>query len=369
MSGSWCFLQRVLAAEQPPPPPPPPQQQQQAAPAVSTHRKGQTSTKGRVFSPPQTADQGTPPSCKKCPELAAVGNYGFCQAHRWPLGHSVCQHNSQCSGPAAERYTNVVAEIAAAAADETANAVAPAAASRGVVAAANVLYQGLLLPRTGPLLPEQEQHERAKPPEELQAQQASQMPAPVQPREDCKRLAWVCKRRKHCLRKPREDVCTNELSALLDATEMQQHETSLRELGCQSPADLADCDEQDLLDVEIPKAEVKRLFREPAGVPAQGYEPDPVLVQEVKMCMTANKLSQVTVGQEARISQPVISQWLSLKYHSQGTARQGAHRDKVRTALTSIPTQRAARAQACLPVPVTRRYPGNTGPPREWDRK
>ena len=78
--------------------------------------------------------------------------------------------------------------------------------------------------------------------------------------------------------------------------------------------------------------------------PEQGNESDPVLVQEVKMFMKANKLSQVTVGQEVQISQPVISQWLSLKYHSY----------KVRNALTGTPTQRAARVQACLPVPVTR---------------
>ena len=98
---------------------------------------------------------------------------------------------------------------------------------------------------------------------------------------------------------------------------------------------------------------------------AQGLQPgnesDHLLVQEVKMFMKANKLSQVTVGQEARISQAVISQWLSLKYHG--------HNYKVRNALTSTFAQRAARAQACLPVPVTGKSPGNTGPPRERDRK
>jgi hypothetical protein len=44
-------------------------------------------------------------------------------------------------------------------------------------------------------------------------------------------------------------------------------------------------------------------------------EPDAVLVAEVRAYMKANKLSQVMVGQEARVSQAVISQWLSLKYH------------------------------------------------------
>eukprot|EP01051_Picozoa_sp_SAG22_P007712 SAG22_NODE_552_length_9177_cov_15.661489_6_plen_173_part_00 len=44
-------------------------------------------------------------------------------------------------------------------------------------------------------------------------------------------------------------------------------------------------------------------------------EPDTSLVLEVRSYMKANKLSQVMVGQEARVSQAVISQWLSLKYH------------------------------------------------------
>ena len=53
-------------------------------------------------------------------------------------------------------------------------------------------------------------------------------------------------------------------------------------------------------------------------------ESDAELVQGVRAFMKQNKLSQVTVGQEARISQAVISQWLSLKYHG--------HNDKVRAA-------------------------------------
>eukprot|EP01050_Picozoa_sp_SAG11_P023808 SAG11_NODE_4897_length_1731_cov_1.602941_4_plen_228_part_00 len=50
---------------------------------------------------------------------------------------------------------------------------------------------------------------------------------------------------------------------------------------------------------------------------------DAELVCSVRSFMKSNKLSQVTVGQEARISQAVISQWLSLKYHG--------HNDKVPT--------------------------------------
>ena len=42
---------------------------------------------------------------------------------------------------------------------------------------------------------------------------------------------------------------------------------------------------------------------------------DAGLVGEVRSFMKCNKLSQVMVGQEARVSQAVISQWLSLKYH------------------------------------------------------
>ena len=43
-------------------------------------------------------------------------------------------------------------------------------------------------------------------------------------------------------------------------------------------------------------------------------EPDAGLVGEVRSFMKCNKLSQVMVGQEARVSQAVISKWLSLKY-------------------------------------------------------
>ena len=42
---------------------------------------------------------------------------------------------------------------------------------------------------------------------------------------------------------------------------------------------------------------------------------DTALVYEVKAFMKSHKVSQVRVGQEARMSQAVVSQWLSLKYH------------------------------------------------------
>ena len=48
---------------------------------------------------------------------------------------------------------------------------------------------------------------------------------------------------------------------------------------------------------------------------------DPVLVKHVNAYMKANKVSQTAAGQEARISQAVMSQWLSMKFHG--------HNDKV----------------------------------------
>eukprot|EP01046_Picozoa_sp_COSAG06_P054157 COSAG06_NODE_9559_length_1871_cov_1.327314_2_plen_155_part_01 len=44
-------------------------------------------------------------------------------------------------------------------------------------------------------------------------------------------------------------------------------------------------------------------------------ESNATLVADVRTYMKANKLSQITVGEETRISQGVISPWLSLKYH------------------------------------------------------
>lgn len=44
--------------------------------------------------------------------------------------------------------------------------------------------------------------------------------------------------------------------------------------------------------------------------------PDADIVLRVSRMMKTNKLSQVQVGQEARVSQAVISQWLARKYAS-----------------------------------------------------
>jgi len=56
-------------------------------------------------------------------------------------------------------------------------------------------------------------------------------------------------------------------------------------------------------------------------------EPDAGLVHEVRTYMKTNKLSQVMVGQEARVSQAVISQWLSLKYHGHNSKVDAAMRE------------------------------------------
>ena len=81
----------------------------------------------------------------------------------------------------------------------------------------------------------------------------------------------------------------------------------------------------------------------PMSMPSQHgsrkLQSDPVLVSEVRNYMKMHKLSQVTVGQEARISQAVISQWLSLKYHG--------HNDKVRLQLTRASTVRVPILMAC----------------------
>ena len=44
-------------------------------------------------------------------------------------------------------------------------------------------------------------------------------------------------------------------------------------------------------------------------------EPDEDLVSEVRAYMKANKISQMVVKEQARVSQAVISQWLNLRYH------------------------------------------------------
>ena len=71
-------------------------------------------------------------------------------------------------------------------------------------------------------------------------------------------------------------------------------------------------------------------------------EGDERLVNEVRGYMKENKLSQVMVGQEARVSQAVISQWLSRKYHG--------HNAKVDSAMRHwLSARRAGRV--CMPSP------------------
>ena len=98
-------------------------------------------------------------------------------------------------------------------------------------------------------------------------------------------------------------------------------------------------------------------------------DPDEQLVQDVRGYMKMHKLSQVTVGQEARISQAVISQWLSLKYHG--------HNDKVRAqscgltaggtgcsqdACTRWPLQQAGGRNSPTPTTPTVRQTWSVGP-------
>ena len=52
------------------------------------------------------------------------------------------------------------------------------------------------------------------------------------------------------------------------------------------------------------------------------------LIEEVREFMKVNRVSQVIAGQEARVSQSVISQWLSLRYHG--------HNDKVRRPFNAL---------------------------------
>eukprot|EP01044_Picomonas_judraskeda_P024484 COSAG03_NODE_6768_length_1008_cov_1.649065_1_plen_120_part_10 len=58
-----------------------------------------------------------------------------------------------------------------------------------------------------------------------------------------------------------------------------------------------------------PKSKGKKKAAEEEPLP-----PDADIVVRVSRLMKSNKLSQVQVGQEARVSQAVISQWLARKY-------------------------------------------------------
>ena len=74
--------------------------------------------------------------------------------------------------------------------------------------------------------------------------------------------------------------------------------------------------------VEVGEGEDAQAAKASRAKNERKMQSDAALVNDVRTYMKANKLSQVTVGQEARISQAVISQWLSLKYHG--------HNDKAR---------------------------------------
>jgi hypothetical protein len=51
------------------------------------------------------------------------------------------------------------------------------------------------------------------------------------------------------------------LSAALAAAHLSQYEDALRALGCAEPADLADCEEADMMELGMKKMEIKRLKR------------------------------------------------------------------------------------------------------------
>ena len=70
------------------------------------------------------------------------------------------------------------------------------------------------------------------------------------------------------------------------------------------------------------KGSKSSLDKKEARLKQRKMESDSQLVSDVQTYMKMHKLSQVTVGQEARISQAVISPWLLFKYHG--------HNDKVR---------------------------------------
>jgi len=61
---------------------------------------------------------------------------------------------------------------------------------------------------------------------------------------------------------------------------------------------------------------------------------DPDLVQRVRDYMSSNRVSQSAVGSEARVSQAVISQWLSLKYHGHNEKVDEVMRDWLHRRLT-----------------------------------
>ena len=109
--------------------------------------------------------------------------------------------------------------------------------------------------------------------------------------------------------------------------------TELHKFGTLSPSELR------RLDVR-PRAYQYALWGlidlHPGGGSQIMSKSDSSLVQSVRVYMKANRISQVVLGQEARISQPVISCWLSQKYTG--------HNAKVRAVLLMGPRWGATSA-------------------------
>ena len=90
-----------------------------------------------------------------------------------------------------------------------------------------------------------------------------------------------------------------------------------------------------------PEPKAKRTSSKPAisnTLRGEAKDPtDPDLVQRVRDYMSANRVSQSAVGSEARVSQAVISQWLSLKYHGHNEKVDEVMRDWLHRRLTGRP--------------------------------
>ena len=52
-----------------------------------------------------------------------------------------------------------------------------------------------------------------------------------------------------------------DLSSALQSAQLSQYETALRELGCTVPADLADLEDEDLMEMGMKKLEISRMRR------------------------------------------------------------------------------------------------------------
>ena len=52
-----------------------------------------------------------------------------------------------------------------------------------------------------------------------------------------------------------------DLSTVLQSAQLSQYETALRELGCTVPADLADLEDEDLMEMGMKKLEISRMRR------------------------------------------------------------------------------------------------------------